>query len=79
MTRAPLEDFLIHEANDFVRSELLGAIDRLATGQRYFTFNTFNVMLDADAQIATVEDELDIERSETAPLVEFVRRLRGAP
>lgn len=27
MTRAPLEDFLIHEANDFVRSELLGAID----------------------------------------------------
>lgn len=70
MTYLPLQDFLNHEADEFVRAELLGAIDQLV-GQRYFTYNTFNVLLDADTQLATVEDELDVERSEMVPLTTF--------
>lgn len=77
MTLPPLQDFINHEADDFVRSELLSAIDQLKTGQRYFTYNTFNVLLDADAQLATVEDELDVERAETVALDAFAELLRG--
>lgn len=78
MTLPPLQDFIKHEADGFVRSELLSAIDQLDTGQRYFTYNTFNVLLDADTQLATVEDELDVERSETVALGAFAELLRGA-
>jgi hypothetical protein len=77
MTLSPLEDFMSHGADEFVRSELLGAIDELDTGQRYFTFNTFNVLLDADARLATVEDELDVERAESVALDAFAEVLRG--
>lgn len=77
MTLPPLQDFMIHEADDFVRSELISAIDELDTGQRYFTYNTFNVLLDADSQVATVEDELDVDRSESVALEAFAELLRG--
>ncbi|GAB3152930.1 hypothetical protein GCM10027258_54840 [Amycolatopsis stemonae] len=77
MTLPLLKDFLVREADDFVRAELLGVIDQLR-GQRYFTYDTFNVFLDADAQLATVEDELDTERSETVPLGAFADLLRSA-
>lgn len=73
----PIQDFMIHEADDFVRSELLDAIDQLELGQRHFTFNTFNVVLDIDHQSARVEDELDVERSETVSLGTFAQLLRG--
>jgi len=78
MMLSPLQDFLNHDADDFVRSELLSAIDQLDAGQRrYFTYNTFNVLLDADTQLATVEDELDVDRSETVALGAFADLLRG--
>lgn len=77
MTLSPVQDFMNHEADDFVRSELLRAIDQLDAGQRYFTYNTFNVLLDADAQLATVEDELDVDRAETVSLDTFAGLLRG--
>ncbi len=78
MAHQPLHDFLIHEADEFVRAELLGVISQLEVGQRYFTYNTFNVLLDADTQVATIEDELDIERSESVSLVAFADLLRRA-
>lgn len=77
MMLSPLQDFMTHEADDLVRSELLSAIDELAVGQRYFTYNTFNVLLDAETQLATVEDELDVERAETVSLEAFAELLRG--
>lgn len=79
MTYPPIEDFLVHEADDFVRSALLIAIDEMDSGRRYFTFNTFNVLLDVDGQWVTVEDELDVKRSETMSLIAFAELLRGAP
>jgi hypothetical protein len=35
------------------------------------------VLLDADTQLATVEDELDVDRAETVTLGAFVELLRG--
>ncbi len=77
MTVPALQDFLNHEVDDFVRAELLSAIGQLDTGQRYFTYNTFNVLLNGDTQLATVEDELDVDRSDTVALAAFAELLRG--
>ncbi|BCT75887.1 hypothetical protein SCMU_17330 [Sinomonas cyclohexanicum] len=71
-----LEEFLIHEADDDVRSELLSAIGQMKSGQRYFTYNTVNVLLDADRATVTVEDELDVDRADTVSLEEFESLLR---
>jgi hypothetical protein len=60
-----------------IRSELLEAIEELETGQRYFTYNALNVLLDADASTATIEDEFDVARQSTVRLDEF-RTLLGA-
>lgn len=79
MRYSPLQDFLVHEVDDFVRAELLGAIEHLVAGRRYFTFNTFNVLLDGGAERATVEDELDVDRAETVSLSAFTELLRGHP
>lgn len=73
----PLQDFMTHEADRRVRSELLSAMDALAAGRRYFTYNTFNVLLDGQTQLATVEDELDVDRAETVSLETFAEMLRG--
>ena len=80
MMRPPLDEFLAGEVDEFVRSELLAAIEQLDVGQRYFTYNAFNVLLDGDASTATVEDELDVNRQSTLGLDEFRNLLvaRGA-
>jgi hypothetical protein len=39
-------------------------------GQRYFTFDVFNIRIDADAAAMTVEDELDVNRQCTIALTE---------
>jgi len=67
----PLDDFLNHELNAYIRTQLLDAIAQMASGQRYFTYNTFNVLLDADTSTATIEDELDVDRQSTLPLEAF--------
>lgn len=63
--------FLAFELDDYVRSELLNAISRLFTGQRYFTYNASNVRLDGDASTASVEDEFDANRQSVVDLHEF--------
>lgn len=77
MIRPPLDEFLTGEVDDFVRSELLSAIEQLGIGQRYFTYNAFNVLLDGVAHTATVEDELDVSRQTTIGLDEFRALLVG--
>jgi hypothetical protein len=76
MTQSPLDEFLAYELDEYIRSELLTAISQMATGQRYFTYNAFNVLLDADASTATVEDELDPNRQSVVDLQEFGAILR---
>ena len=78
MTQSPLDEFLAHELDEYIRSELLAAIAEMATGQRYFTYNAFNVLLDADASTATVEDELDVNRQSVVDVQEFAAMLLTA-
>jgi hypothetical protein len=77
MLRPPLDEILTGELNDFVRAQLLTAIAQLQTGRRYFTYNAFNVLLDAELDTATVEDEFDVDRQSTVVLDEFRTLLRA--
>lgn len=72
-----LDEFLTGELNDFIRRQLLAAIEQLQAGRRYFNYNTFNVLLDADTAMATVEDELDAGRQSTIPLGQFEELVRA--
>ncbi|MCQ6270603.1 hypothetical protein M8J71_08950 [Pseudarthrobacter sp. R1] len=78
MLRSPLDEFLSGELNDYIRTQILTAIERMQTGKRYFTYNAFNVLLDADTATATVEDEFSIDRQSTVSLHEFQKLLRDA-
>jgi hypothetical protein len=77
MRQPPLDEFLASELNDFIRAQLHTAIEQLQTGRRYFTYNTFNVLLDAEADTATIEDELDVDRQSEVALEEFRSLLRA--
>ena len=76
MLRPPLDEFLTGELDDSVCAQLLTAIEQLQTGRRYFTYNAFNVLLDAELDTATVEDEFDVDRQTTVALDEFRTLLR---
>lgn len=73
-----LEEFLRYEVDDCVRSQLLDAAANLTTGSRYFTYNAFNVRLDADSGTATVEDELSVDRGVTFGLEDLLLLLGGS-
>lgn len=72
-----LDQFLTGEVDDFVRSELLEAIEQLQDGQRYFTYNAINVLLDGVTRTATIDDELDVSRTSTLELNELQVLLMG--
>lgn len=78
MTLSPLDEFLAYELDEWIRSELVAVINEMATGQRYFTYNAFNVLLDADASTVTVEDELDANRQSTVGLQGFGAMFRSS-
>ncbi|NOY55275.1 MAG: hypothetical protein GXP34_04730 [Actinobacteria bacterium] len=59
-----------------MRDLLLEAMGR-SSGTEYFTFNVFNVLIDADRGVVTVEDELDPAASCTTSRGSFVSRLQA--
>ena len=66
-----IEEFSLNEFDHYVAG-VLGR--KLAARRRAeHTFNIFNVVLDPDAGLATVQDELDPDRSEVVALTEFAR------
>ncbi|RXZ51869.1 hypothetical protein [Agromyces binzhouensis] len=75
MSGTPLHEFLASELNEHIRIELLTAIEQARSGCRYFTYNTFNVLVDADRSTATVEDELDDARASEINLRQFTELL----
>ena len=70
--------FLQEECNEYVRSLLLAEMPRRSVGVKYLTFNVFNVNLDFEQQLVTVEDELDPDADETLPLSAFKALLHQA-
>jgi hypothetical protein len=67
--------FFDEEANEHVRRVLTDEIGSRTAGSRYFTFNIFNVRIDVDAGVVTIEDELDPTCDESVSLEEFAARL----
>lgn len=74
----PLEEFLSGELNDYIRLQLLAGIEQLKSGRRYFEYNTFNILLDADTSTVTVEDELDVHWESTLSFADFQALLRSS-
>jgi hypothetical protein len=73
-----MDRFFAFEVDEYLRNLLLEAIARGQTeGTRYFTFNIFNVLLDYDRGLATVEDELNAGRMCRIEIAEFEERLRA--
>ena len=70
-----MERFFNQEANAHVRRVLADEIQARSTGSRYFTFNVFNVRIDVDRNVVTIEDELDPALEESVSLEEFSARL----
>lgn len=66
-----IAEFFLNEFNDYVG----GVLRRELSARRHaeLTFNIFNVMLDPEAGLATVQDELDPDRSQVVELAEFAR------
>ena len=69
-----LEEFLAEECTDDVVG-LLRDEAKASGGEKYFTFNRFNVRLDLDEGMATIEDELDPDAEVSLPLAEFLDSL----
>jgi len=72
-----VDRFFAEEADDHVKSMLGRELRSRQSGSRYFTFNVFNVRLDFNKRVATVEDELDPPSSESLSLDDFQKRLNG--
>jgi hypothetical protein len=75
--RCVIERFFEVEVDEHMRRVLVEELRSRTTGSRYFTFNIFNVQMDFDDGMATIEDELDAANPASLPLDEFHRRLTG--
>lgn len=71
-----LTEFFANEFDDYVRDRVYQEVH--AGRQACLTFNIFNVLLDPEAGVATVEDVLDPDRTETVNLDEFARMIEEA-
>jgi hypothetical protein len=68
-----LDQFLAEECNAYVVQRIRD--EAATTGERYLTFNRFNVRLDLDAGVATIEDEIDPDTEISLPVAELLDRL----
>jgi hypothetical protein len=73
MTPSLLEQFLSEECDAHVVRRIREEVS--ASGERYLTFNRFNVRLDLNDGTATIEDELDPDSEASMPLTEFLANL----
>jgi hypothetical protein len=56
--------FFAEDASEYVTRLLLDLLRRKTSGVEYLTFNIFNVRLDFETRMATIEDELDATSEE---------------
>lgn len=50
------DEFVANELDDSSRAELLSALEHTKQGRRYFTYNAFNILVDAETSMVIVED-----------------------
>lgn len=70
-----IDRFFAEEFNDHVKAVVEQAVAG-EEGERYLTFNVFNVAIDLDSGFVTVEDELDASAECTVSLASFLDRVR---
>jgi hypothetical protein len=76
MTLGPLTlRFLDLEVTAFERDLMLRAARERTRGIEHFSFNIFNVLIDVDRKVVTIEDDLDSEIEEEADMDEFLAAL----
>lgn len=75
MYHSVLRQDLDEDMDAYERRRILEVATRRASGREAFTFNVFNVELDFDVGTATVNDESDPTRSQTALLSGFPREV----
>lgn len=75
MSSCLIDRFFAEEFNDHVRAVVEEAAAE-GVGARYLTFNVFNVAMDLDSGLVTVEDELDASAECTVSLALFLERVR---
>lgn len=79
MSQGPLiARFFDDEVDEHVIALILGAARTRTAGLEYFTFNVFNVRLDFDTRVATVEDELNPTSDESMALEAFIELVEAA-
>lgn len=71
-----LTEFFTNEFDAYVRDRLRQAVDE--GRHACLTFNIFNVLLDPEAGLATIEDVLEPDRVETVNLDDFARMIEEA-
>ena len=69
-----LDQFVAEECTPHVVG-VLRAQTSGGTGERYLTFNRFNVRLDLDSGAAVIEDELDPDLEQSMSIQDFVAAL----
>lgn len=70
-----VDRFFQEDCDAHTRRVLLAAISSVACGAAYFTFDIFNVLIDHDRNVVTVEDELEAGLQQSVPLPLFRERL----
>ena len=73
-----VDDFLHHQLGRHELESILAVRARRTTGRETLTFNVSNLTLDFDARTATVDDELDINVSETIDIGTFFQWVTAA-
>ncbi len=75
MSEELVRTFFTDELTTIVGELLLAAISNRKEGREYFTFNVVNVLVDVDAQIVVLDDELSPGVTATFLVDEFAARV----
>jgi hypothetical protein len=76
MTLGPLAlRFLDLEVTAHDRDLMLLAARERTQGIEHFSFNIFNVLIDVDRNVVTIEDDLDADSEEEVSMDEFLTTL----
>jgi hypothetical protein len=75
MTMSLIDEFLADECNPHVVGVIRNELANRPGGEAYLTFNRFNLRLDVDNGIATIEDDLDPDSEMSLPIADLLARL----
>lgn len=70
-----VDEFLADECNPHVVGVIRKEVASRRSGEAYLTFNRFNLRLDIDRGIATIEDDLDPDSELSLPIDDLLAQL----